>query len=68
MRNCITREEGTMPARVVGFLVAVGVILGIKRSQPEIHDMDDHLLKAINKSYGSWVDKGIIEKREATRV
>jgi hypothetical protein len=56
-----------MPARVLAICTAAAVFFRL-RPRPNLVDMDDRIIKAIDDSHQSWVEKGWVEEKASTRV
>lgn len=55
-----------MPARIIAMCTTVAVFLGLK-PKPRTEDMEGHIIKTINASHESWVEKGWVEEKLSTR-
>lgn len=56
-----------MPARVVAIYTAAAAFLGLK-PKVKTGDLEGRIIKTINASHQSWVEKGWVKEKPSTRV
>ncbi len=56
-----------MPTRIIAIFNAAAVFVGLK-PKPRSEDLESHIIRAINISHQSWVEKGWVEEKSSTKV